>query len=43
MIEGKAVIFDMDGIIFDSERLVLYCWEKLAEKYQLDNMREAYK
>ncbi len=42
MIEGKAVIFDMDGIIFDSERLVLYCWEKLAEKYQLDNMREAY-
>ena len=28
-----AVIFDMDGVIFDSERLVLVCWEKVSEKY----------
>lgn len=42
MINGKAVIFDMDGIIFDSERLVLTCWERLAKKYHLENMHEAY-
>lgn len=37
---NKAVIFDMDGIIFDSERLVLDCWEKVGEKYHLGNIRE---
>lgn len=42
MIKGSAVIFDMDGVIFDSERMVLVCWEQLAEKYHLTRMREAY-
>ena len=42
MIKGRAVIFDMDGVIFDSERMVLVCWEKLAEKYHLSRMREAH-
>lgn len=36
----KAVIFDMDGIIFDSERLILDCWEKVGEKYHFTNIRE---
>lgn len=42
MTDAKAVIFDMDGIIFDSERLVLECWEKMAKKYHLEGMHEAY-
>lgn len=29
----KAVIFDMDGVIFDSEKLVLAGWKELAAKY----------
>lgn len=39
---GKAVIFDMDGVIFDSERLVLDCWEKVGEKYHLADIREVF-
>ncbi len=26
----QAVVFDMDGVIFDSERLVIECWKKVA-------------
>lgn len=37
-----AVIFDMDGVIFDSERLVLECWEKIGAEYHLEGMREAF-
>ncbi len=37
-----AVIFDMDGVIFDSERLCLECWELLAKENGLDGMREAF-
>ncbi|MBQ9142598.1 MAG: HAD family phosphatase [Lachnospiraceae bacterium] len=29
----KAVVFDMDGVIFDSERLVIECWKVIADKY----------
>lgn len=36
-----AVVFDMDGVIFDSERLVLECWEKVARKHHLDGITEA--
>lgn len=37
---GKAVIFDMDGVIFDSEQMVLDCWEKVGEKYRIADIRE---
>ncbi len=30
------VIFDMDGVIFDSERTLLDCWIETSEKYDLD-------
>ena len=35
-----AVIFDMDGVIFDSERKVMECWMEIAEKYGIPGMEE---
>ncbi len=37
-----SVIFDMDGTIFDSERLVLDCWEKLGKKYGFSDIGEVF-
>lgn len=37
-----SVIFDMDGVIFDSERLVLDCWEKVGEKYGIADIRQVF-
>ena len=36
----KAAIFDMDGLILDSERTVLSIWEQIGEKYGFSNIRE---
>ena len=35
-----AVIFDMDGVILDSEQLVVQCWQKIAGKYNIDNIEK---
>lgn len=32
----QAVIFDMDGIIFDSEKATYKCWMEIAKKYGFD-------
>ncbi len=37
-----AVIFDMDGTIFDSERLVLECWESIGKRYGIPDIGEVF-
>lgn len=37
----KAIVFDMDGVIFDSERLVIECWKPVAEKYHIPDIEQA--
>ena len=37
-----AVVFDMDGVIFDSEKEVLLSWLEIAEKHGIKNFREPY-
>lgn len=37
----EAVIFDMDGVIFDSERCVVECWKEIADKYGIPDIEKA--
>jgi HAD superfamily hydrolase (TIGR01509 family) len=36
-----AVVFDMDGVIFDSERAVMECWIEIAKKYGIKDIEKA--
>lgn len=38
-----AVVFDMDGVIFDSEKMVIICWKEVAQKYGIENIEYACK
>lgn len=38
----KAVVFDMDGVIFDSERCVLEGWLEVAKKYGIKNIESNF-
>ena len=42
MKQFDAVVFDMDGVIFDSERAVMECWLELAQKYGIKNIEGPY-
>lgn len=37
-----AVIFDMDGVLFDTENIAQQCWEKAAEIMEWPEWRETY-
>lgn len=37
----QAVVFDMDGVIFDSEKMVILCWKEVADKYHIENIEYA--
>jgi len=39
----SAVIFDMDGIIFDTERLYYQFWKTVLNNYGYDLTEEIYK
>lgn len=38
-----AVVFDMDGVIFDSEKLVVECWKQIADKYGIEDIENTCK
>jgi HAD superfamily hydrolase (TIGR01509 family) len=38
----KAILFDMDGVIFDTERVYLEGWKKVFKKYGYEMKKEIY-
>ena len=40
---GFAVLFDLDGVIFDSERAVLAVWRELAEELGLEEIEPVFR
>ncbi len=42
MKDFDAVVFDMDGVIFDSERATMLCWLELADRYGIKDMEKPY-
>lgn len=41
MKDFDAVVFDMDGVIFDSEKRVVECWKVIADKYGVPDIEAA--
>lgn len=40
---GKTVVFDMDGVILDSEALVLNAWKRIGEKYGYSGIETVFR
>lgn len=40
--KAEAVIFDMDGVIFDSERCCLEIWKELGKRYGYSDMGDTF-
>lgn len=41
--EIRAVIFDMDGVLYDTERLSCVIWQQMADEQGLGDITEVYK
>ena len=39
MKNSRYIIFDMDGVLFDTELLMIQCYEKITEEYHIPNVR----
>ena len=37
----KAVVFDMYGVIFDSERAIMQCWKEVASRHNIPDIEKA--
>lgn len=37
-----AVVFDMDGVLFDTEKLTMDVWKKIAQRHGLEGIEEMY-
>lgn len=37
----EAVVFDMDGVLFDTERISSECWRTVAKRHNIDNIEVA--
>ena len=42
MTKNNCVIFDMDGVIFDSERACLITWTEAASHYGVESVEEVF-
>lgn len=38
----QYIIFDMDGVLFDSEQLIAHCWKEAGERMGLDGIYETF-
>lgn len=36
----EAVVFDMDGVLFDTERIIGECWKKVASEIGIDGIED---
>ena len=40
---ARAVIFDMDGVLLDTESVCFECWKRAGEEWGLDDAEDAYR